>query len=123
MPEVIPSDISTRPWCVKPIPILGNRYEILGILGQGGMGTVYKGYHGHLKRFVAIKTVRIDKTGPDLVQRFLREMASAGQMDHPNVVRATDAGENSGVLHLVMEFLSGMDLARLVTERGPLQPA
>ncbi len=105
-------------------PRLFDRYQILGVLGEGGMGTVFKGYHLNLKRFVAIKTLRLDRTlRPDLVNRFLREMEAVGQMDHPNVVRATDAGEKNGVFYLVMDYLEGMDLGRLTARRGRLEVA
>ena len=85
------------------LPILFERYQILGVLGEGGMGTVFKGYHLNLKRHVAIKTLRMDLVqNPGLVNRFLREMEVVGQMDHPNVVRAADAGEKNGVFYLFM---------------------
>jgi serine/threonine protein kinase len=101
--------------------MLFERYRILGVLGQGGMGTVFKGFHVNLKRFVAIKTLRYDRTDSEvLVARFRREMEHIGQMDHPNVVRATDGGEAQGVIYLVMDYLSGSDLSRLVSARGPL---
>ena len=100
------------------------QYQLLGVIGQGGMGTVYKAYHLSLKRHVAIKVLRIDQIpSPELKGRFLREMEAVGQMDHPNIVRATDAGKNNGVFYLVMEYLDGSDLSRLVTVRGPLSTA
>jgi eukaryotic-like serine/threonine-protein kinase len=122
MSDVAPSAAPTRLWQPGAFPTLLERYQILGIIGQGGMGTVFKGYHTNLKRFVAIKTLRVDRTKrPELVHRFLREMEAIGQMDHPNVVRASDAGEKNGVLHLVMEYLIGLDLGRLVADRGRLE--
>jgi serine/threonine protein kinase len=103
------------------IPAFLERYQILGIIGQGGMGTVFKAYHLNLKRHVAIKTLRVDKIATvELVSRFRQEMELIGQMDHANVVRATDAGEKNGVFYLVMDFLSGCDLGTLVAKRGPL---
>src|ERR1700722_9650883 len=103
---------------------LFDRYKLLGIVGQGGMGTVYKAYHLNLKRFVAVKVLRIDQiAGPEMKGRFLREMEAVGQMDHPNIVRASDAGRNNGVFYLVMEYLEGSDLSRLVTAHGPLSTA
>ncbi len=123
MSEVAPANL-TNSWHPDEFPILFERYQILGIIGEGGMGTVYKGYHLNLKRFVAIKTIRLDSTQrPELLARFLREMELVGQMDHPNVVRASDAGEKNGVFHLVMEYLTGSDLGRLLAERGRLTAA
>lgn len=105
-------------------PILLEHYEIHGIIGEGGMGRVFKAYHLNLKRFVAIKTLRIDhQSGTDLVGRFKQEMELVGQMDHPNVVRASDAGEKNGIFYLVMEYLSGCDLSHLCAKQGRLEPA
>jgi hypothetical protein len=116
--------LPTNAWRPAGVPPLFDRYQVLGILGEGGMGTVYKAYHLSLKRHVAIKVLRLDGARhPDLVSRFLREMESVGQMDHPNVVRATDAGQKNGIFYLVMEYLTGSDLARLVAGRGPLGAA
>ncbi len=117
---------ATNPWQPDPggYPTIIERYQILGIIGQGGMGTVFKGFHVNLKRFVAIKTMRIGTShGPELLDRFRREMEVIGQMDHPNVVRATDAGEKNGVFYLVMEHLTGLDLGKLVAQQGALAVA
>jgi len=125
MAEIAPSSL-TRSWPSNSdeCPVLFERYQLLGLIGEGGMGTVFKGYHVNLKRHVAIKTLRIDQRhSPAKVSRFLKEMETVGQMDHPNVVRATDAGEKNGVFYLVMEYLSGSDLARLVTQKGQLEIA
>jgi serine/threonine protein kinase len=117
----MPATIHTADCNPSAPPTLLERYTVLGIIGQGGMGTVYKGYHLNLERHVAIKTLRVDKIStPDLVNRFRQEMKLIGQMDHDNVVRATDAGEKDGVFYLVMEYLSGSDLDALVKRRGPL---
>jgi serine/threonine protein kinase len=106
----------------KPeLPTMLGRYRVLGTIGKGGMGIVFKGFHLNLERDVAIKTMRIDKINtPDVVSRFRQEIKLIGQMDHDNVVRATDAGEKNGVFYLVMEFLSGRDLSKLVALNGPL---
>ncbi|MBI1831106.1 MAG: protein kinase [Planctomycetes bacterium] len=126
MPESAQSGFSTRLW--QPgdsgFPILLEHYQIVGIIGEGGMGTVFKAHHLNLKRFVAIKTLKIDQRhSEELIGRFKQEMELVGQMDHPNVVRATDAGERNGVFYLVMEYLSGSDLSRLVHQRGRLDTA
>jgi serine/threonine protein kinase len=123
MPEVAQSAFSTKFWQPgsSEFPILLEHYQIHGIIGEGGMGTVFKGYHLNLKRFVAIKTLRMDqRKSSEVVSRFKQEMQLVGQMDHPNVVRATDAGERNGIFYLVMEYLSGSDLSRLVAKRGRL---
>lgn len=126
MPEIAQSGLSTRFYAPgsSEFPILLEHYEIHGIIGEGGMGRVFKAYHLNLKRFVAIKTLRIDhRSGSDLVGRFKQEMELVGQMDHPNVVRASDAGEKNGIFYLVMEYLSGCDLSHLATRKGRLESA
>lgn len=99
-------------------------YELLERLGGGGMGTVYRARHLHLHKVVALKVLR-ENTMFDsrAVERFRREMRAVGQLDHPNIVRATDAGEADGVHFLVMEFVPGLDLAALLQGRGRLQIA
>lgn len=68
-------------------------YKIVGFLGRGGMGSVYKGFHPHLKREVAIKVIRESRTdNPNAVTRFRREMEAVGKLHHPNIVSAFDAG-------------------------------
>jgi serine/threonine protein kinase len=117
-------DAMTDSFSPEGLASLFDRYEILGVIGQGGMGTVYKGYHRNLKRFVAIKVLRLDRIkSPELASRFLREMQAVGQMDHPNVVRATDAGQKDGLFYLVMEYLEGRDLSQIVDARGRLGTA
>lgn len=96
-------------------------YRLEARLGHGGMGTVYRAWHNLLKRYVALKILPVERTqNAHALARFQREMELIGQIDHPHVVRATDAGEASGVHYLVMEEIDGLDLARLVGRLGPL---
>jgi len=96
-------------------------YELLGILGRGGMGVVYRARHRQLGRSVAIKVVH-----PKLMSainardRFEQEIRILGGMNHPGIVMATDAGRVGSAAYLVMELIEGVDLARLVRELGPL---
>jgi len=100
------------------------QYQLVERIGQGGMGTVYKARHTHLKRTVAVKLLRTGRTrDPQAVARFQAEMEAVGRLDHPNLVRAHDAGEVEGLHFLVMEYLDGIDLARLVRSSGPLPAA
>ena len=88
------------------------------------MGTVYKALHTRLKRPVAIKLLPGRRLAdPEAVARFQREMEAVGRLDHPHLVRAYDAGEAEGHQFLVMEFLHGVDLAKLVRRDGPLPVA
>ena len=98
------------------------RYRIVAALGTGGMGTVYQAEHRLMDRPVALKVIRGELLGnPALVERFRREVRSAARLgSHPNIVAAYDA-EQAGETHmLVMEFIEGTDLGRLVDRRGPL---
>ena len=90
-------------------------YEILGELGHGGMGIVYKAKHKLLQQTVAIKVLSqalLDDS--QAVGRFKREMQLIGGLTHPNIVRALNAGEVDGVLYLAMEFVEGFTLQKLV---------
>jgi hypothetical protein len=103
-----------------PVRRLGE-YELLQPLGEGGMGQVWKARHRRLDKLVAVKLLHIHRqASPLAVERFLREIKALGRLDHPNVVEASDAGEQAGVVYLVMKLVEGTDLARLVRERGPL---
>ena len=103
-----------------PLPRLRD-YELLAQIGEGGMGTVYKARHVKLRRLVAVKVLSERRLGdPEALARFHREMEAVGRLDHPHVVRAMDAGEHDGKHYLVMEYVSGIDLAQLVDRLGPL---
>jgi serine/threonine protein kinase len=99
-------------------------YELLGPLGVGGMGEVYRARHRRLGKVVALKVIRSGASGSaDDLARFRREMAAVGQLDHPHLVEAHDAGEQDGVLYLVLKLIDGVDLHRLVKDLGPLPVA
>ena len=99
-------------------------YDLLEKLGEGGMGTVYKARHQRLKRLVAIKILRPSLAqDPQRIARFKREMKAVGQLDHAHIVRAMDAGEAEGRHYLVMEYVEGLDLSKIVDRIGPLAVA
>lgn len=85
------------------------------------MGVVYQSIHSHLKKQVVLKLL-VDKgwENTDQTQRFYREMELVGQLDHPNIVKATDAGEVDDTCFLVMEYLDGHDLKKILNAEGPL---
>ncbi|MEM9367086.1 MAG: protein kinase [Planctomycetota bacterium] len=119
-------DHGVRPDADAPpkIPALLGDYELLEPLGHGGMGAVYKAHHKHLDKSVAIKLIRQDPgLDPELTRRFDREMKAAGRMEHPNIVRALDAGEADGFRFLVMELVEGRTTAEAVRETGPMTVA
>lgn len=95
-------------------------YRILHLLGHGGMGAVYRAVHTRLGREVALKLVPPHRARDASAARFQREISAHGRLNHPNVVRATDAGEAHGVAFLVMDLVDGVDLDRLVKTAGPL---
>jgi hypothetical protein len=100
------------------------RYRIVEVLGQGGMGTVYKAQHRLMERLVALKVIDRGLTGnPAVVERFRREVRAAAQLNHPNIVHAYDAEQAMDTHFLVMEFVEGTTLARLVEQQGPLPVA
>ena len=107
----------------EPLPpgtLLG-RYQILRVLGRGGMGAVYEGLHRDLKKRVAIKTLHPTVAAMPAAQaRFLREGEAASRINHPNVVDVTDVGTENGITYLVMEFLEGEDLAATLDRSGAL---
>jgi len=99
-------------------------YVVLARLGEGGAGLVLKARHPIMNRIVAIKLIRKDLLkDPDVVARFHREIEVASQVSHPNVVHAYDAGPLGGTFGLVMEYVEGTDLARLIKDEGPLSPS
>lgn len=99
-------------------------YEVLEPLGRGGMAEVYKGYHPRLDRTVAIKILPAAIADEvDFRQRFEREARAVASLKHPNIVQIFDFGDSEGVYYMVMEFISGKDLAHLVQENGPMSLA
>ncbi len=99
---------------------LDGRYEILGRLGDGGAGVVYRGRQAHLDRFVAIKVLHEETAAsPEWRGRFEREARALSALAHPNIVPVTDFGIDRGVPFLVMELLEGKTLGALIKE-GPL---
>jgi serine/threonine protein kinase len=111
---------------VPALPSLNelSAYEMLGVLGHGGMGIVYRARHRQLNRVVALKVLHPRLTATvEARQRFEREIRILGSLQHPGVVMATDAGRLGSAAYLVMEFIDGVDLARLVRHSGPLSPA
>ena len=107
--------------------ILGN-YRVLDRLGAGGMGVVFKAEHVVMRRPVAIKVLSSFADQDFRIrQRFLTEIRAVGQLQHPNIVAAMDAGQISGpdgpaLRYFVMEFVTGQDLEEYVNSNGPLSP-
>jgi serine/threonine-protein kinase len=98
------------------------KYEIVRLLGAGGMGAVYEGIHLELKKRVALKTLHPDLAVRPLArQRFLREGEAASRIRHPHVVDVTDVDTQDDMPFLVMEFLEGVDLKQHIIQNGPMK--
>ena len=95
-------------------------YIITDWIGQGGMGQVFKAVHEMLGRESAVKVLPLHKTTPEAIENFRREIRAQAKLDHPNLVRAFDAGEDGNVHYLVVEYIPGTDLRRLVRSKGKL---
>lgn len=106
-----------------PTPEQIGDYRIKGVIGSGGMGRVYLAEHVRMQREVALKMLRGDRMGDEAsVERFYDEVRAASRVMHPNIVTAFDAGEHAGIHYLVMEYVEGVTLTRLVSKNGPLTP-
>jgi len=96
------------------------RYEIIGELGRGAMGVVYKAKDPTIGRTVALKTLRLDVHGletGEIVRRFQNEARAAGLLNHPNIVTIYDAGEHDGIFYIAMELMEGTTLHELLHEK------
>jgi serine/threonine protein kinase/tetratricopeptide (TPR) repeat protein len=103
--------------------VLGNRYEILQLLGEGGMGAVYRALDREVARTVALKLIRAElASNPTILARFKQELLTAHQVTHKNVIRIYDIAEADGVKFITMEYVDGSDLRHILIERGKLAP-
>src|SRR5208337_2440746 len=108
---------------LQPGDLFGGRYEILQLLGEGGMGSVYKAADREVERTVALKLIRPDlASNPAILARFKQELLTAHQVTHKNVIRIYDLAEAEGVKFITMEFVEGDDLRRVLLDRGKLLP-
>jgi len=101
------------------------RYKILGELGRGAMGIVYKAEDPNLERTVALKTIILEDDAEgrkEYQKRFFLEAKAAGKLNHPNIVTAYDFGEEDGVAYLAMELVEGTDLRLRLKDGGALSP-
>lgn len=101
--------------------LINDRYEILKLIGEGGMANVYLARDTILDRRVAVKVLRGDLAGDEkFVRRFQREALSASSLSHPNIVEIYDVGEDDGNFYIVMEYIEGKTLKQLIKKRGVL---
>ena len=93
------------------------RYKIVGEIGQGAMGTVYKAVDPIIDRTVAIKTINLNLSKQELEEyqaRFSQEIKAAGRLNHPNIVTVYDVGKTDQVAYMAMEFLEGAELKDII---------
>jgi serine/threonine protein kinase len=111
----------TRPAPASPTGLVGRHigpYQVLEKIGQGGMATVYRGFHAELDRQVAIKVLAgALPTTPELVQRFQREARTIAALRHPHIVQVYDFGPLGDTYYLAMEYVEGSDLAAEMRRR------
>ena len=113
---------STAP-SLEPGDVLGARYEIVRLLGEGGMGAVYKARDRELDRPVALKLIRPElASSPSMLARFKQELLLARQVTHKNVIRIFDLGDADGVKFITMEFVEGQDLRALIQAKKKFSP-
>jgi len=110
-----PSPAST----FNPGKTAANRYDILQVLGEGGMGAVYKAWDRELDRTVVIKVIRPQLASSEIaLKRFKRELLLTRQITHKNIVRIFDIGESDGTKFITMEYIDGGDLKKRMGEHG-----
>jgi tetratricopeptide (TPR) repeat protein/predicted Ser/Thr protein kinase len=115
--------VQKNSFMLEPGALLGQRYEVLQILGEGGMGAVYKARDVELNRMVALKVIRPDLAGNQaIIDRFKQELLLATQVTHKNVIRIYDLSEADGMKFITMEYVEGEDLRGLMQKKGKLTP-
>jgi eukaryotic-like serine/threonine-protein kinase len=106
---------------LAPETVLGGRYQILKMLGEGGMGAVYKARDLEVDRVVALKVIRPEYANrPEILARFKQELVLARQITHRNVIRIFDLGQGDGIRFITMEYVDGQDLYSLLRSGEPL---
>jgi eukaryotic-like serine/threonine-protein kinase len=106
----------------KPESLIGQQlgsYQILSLLGAGGMGVVYKARDTRLNRSVAIKVLPVDRmSDPERKRRFIQEARAASALNHPNIITLYDIGSESGIDFIVMEYVAGKTLDQRIPRKG-----
>ena len=108
---------------LQPGDLIGARYEILSILGRGGMGAVYKALDREVGRTVALKLIRPElASDPAMLARFKQELLTSTQVTHRNVIRIYDIADADGLKFITMEFVEGDHLRQILLDNGKLPP-
>ncbi|SHN15619.1 Stk1 family PASTA domain-containing Ser/Thr kinase [Gracilibacillus kekensis] len=102
--------------------VLNERYEIIKLIGGGGMANVYLGNDSILERQVAIKVLRLEYANDDeFITRFHREAQAATSLSHPNIVNIYDVGDEEQIYYMVMEYVDGMTLKQYIQLHAPIE--
>jgi serine/threonine-protein kinase len=104
--------------------VLDRKYQLVRLIGEGGMGSVYEAEHTRISRKVAVKMMHPETASePESVQRFLREAEAASAIGHPNIIEIFDVGmEEDGIAYIVMELLNGVGLNSVIADQKQLNP-
>src|SRR3984893_16026879 len=114
--------VTSAPKALGVGTVLGERYEIVKLLGQGGMGAVYHAHDRELEREVALKVIRSDMAAnPEILRRFKQELILARQITHKNVIRIFDLGQADGIKFITMEYIEGEDLQSILKHKKKLE--
>ena len=114
------ADTETGPIALAPGTVVAERYSIVEVIGQGGMGVVYKAQHIHMEKFVALKMMLEQHSSASQdYRRFQREAQAASLLDHPHIVAIHDFGYANGQAYLCMDYLEGKSLDSIIN-RAPL---
>ena len=122
-PSYRDSGVYVKDALFRACDVVGGRYEILHLLGEGGMGAVYKAHDREVDRNVALKLIKPElASNPAILARFKQELLTAHQVTHKNVIRIYDIAEADGVKFITMEFVEGSDLRKILHDNGKLPP-
>lgn len=102
--------------------LVGDRYEITGLIASGGMGSVYRARDTVLDRTVALKVLRAGAEDPEFAERFRSEATNAARLSHPNIVQVYDFGADDGQPYMAMEYVDGQSLREVLAARKMLRP-
>jgi beta-lactam-binding protein with PASTA domain len=102
--------------------LIGDRYEITGLIASGGMGAVYRARDQVLDRTVAVKVLKSGGDDPEFVAKFKAEATNAARLSHPNIVQVFDFGYENGQPYMAMEFVDGQNLREILSSRHVLRP-
>jgi hypothetical protein len=125
MKHYSPSQRAWQPPSLEEMQTLLPQFQFLALVGRGGMGAVYQARQLSLNRTVAIKVLPaalVSESESDFAERFRLEAKTMAKLTHPGIVSVFDSGEAGGLLYIVMEYVDGTDVARMIQSEGKLPP-